>query len=639
MAATLANGSADAPIEVSAIPTVVGINFGNSYASIAVLNKEGNADCIANEDGERQIACAIAFQGEEMYIGNQAKHQLVKNSQNTIIGFRNLLGKKFSEIAVDKPTTSALVIQHPDIPDTPAYKVQILQPAPTPLPVSKVTSAAVTPAASNVATPRSEPISTTRILTVSEVTSVFLRSLVQSAEDFLGRKVQGAVITVPTWFGDEQKKALGDAASDAGVTVLQLLEEAGAAVVTTTLAPRSENDSLPEDRTQLLVDLGASGLELSLLSVRQGLAHSLATLSDHSVGGDAIDDRLIKFFAKEFTKKTKTPLTVAPATEPQDKRAEARLRLAVEHTKRTLSASTGAATCSVESLKDGLDFTGAINRLRFDMEMRPIYDGVYKKVQELVEGAGLDLYDVDEIVYVGGSASLPGLDEALAAGFHENVVTPFTAGTVVGGGVGDPTTILARGAALQAKLLATLGEGSEEEREVKAAFAPSSRWQEAKATTKTIGLIFPEENAESALGGQWIPVVLRETALPCRRTVRFDVDLGESDGDKKVGFEVWEIKEGVKFTKEAPPKFEGDDEDAEEDEEEEEIETKEKTLEKESLLTSLVLDAKKAQKAGGGRSKTKLEVQFMIGESGELSITAFEAPDGEKVTASVATSL
>ncbi|GJE89412.1 actin-like ATPase domain-containing protein [Phanerochaete sordida] len=630
MAATKANGSADAPIEVSSAPAVIGINFGNSYASIAVLNKEENADCIANEDGERQIACAIAFHGEEMYIGNQAKHQLVKNSQNTIIGFRNLLGKKFSEIPADKPTNSAPVIQHPDLPDTAAYKVQVLQPAPTPLPTSKVTSAAATPSASNVATPRSEPTPTTRILTVSEVTTIFLKSLVQSAEDFLGRKVHGVVITIPTWFGDEQKKALEEAAKDAGVAVLQLLEEAGAAVVATTSAPRSDKDTLGEDRTQLVVDLGASGLELSLLSVRQGLAYSLATLSDHTVGGDAIDDRLIKFFAKEFTKKTKTPLTVAPATEPQDKRAEAKLRLAVEHTKRTLSASTGAATCSVESLKDGLDFTGAINRLRFDMEMRPIYDHVYKQVQVLASSAGLDLYDIDEVVYVGGSASLPGLDEALAAGLSEDVVTPFTAGTVVGGGVGDPTTLLARGAVLQAKLLATLGEGSAEEREVKAAFAPGHALQSVKATTRTLGLLFPEEGAENALGGQWVPVVLRETALPARRAVRLDVEVGEG---ARVGFEVWEAKEGVKITKEAPPKLEGDED--EEDEEEEEIETKEKTLEKEAFLAALTLEAHKARKVDG-RLRTTLEVQFLVNEAGGLAITAVEADGGEKVTLAIA---
>ncbi|KZT68492.1 actin-like ATPase domain-containing protein [Daedalea quercina L-15889] len=623
---TQPNGTADAPIEVSSAPTVVGINFGNSYASISVLTKEGSADCIANEDGERQIACAVAFLGEEMYIGNQAKPQLVKNSHNAILGFRNLLGKKFSELSFEKPTASAPVIQHPEQPDVPAYKVQVLQPAPSPIP----TTASNTPAASKVATPRSEPTPAERVLSVSEVTSIFLRSLVQSAEDFLGKKVQGAVISVPTWFDDAQRAALTQAAEDAGIHVLQLLEDAGAAAVTTTtgLTPQE----LSADRTQLVVDLGASSLELSLLAIREGLAFSLATLSDPTVGGNAIDDKLIKFFAKEFTKKTKTPLTVAPATETQDKRAEAKLRLAVEHTKRTLSASPGAATCSVESLKDGLDFTGTITRLRFDMEVRSVYDKVYARVKELVEKAGLDLYDVDEIVYVGGSASLPGLDETFAQGFAETVVTPFTAGTVVGGGVGDPTTIISRGCALQARLVATLAEGTEEEREVKGAFASGSKWTQAKATSKTIGMLFPEENAEGPLGGQWIPTVLRDTVVPARRTSRFDVDLGEGEGEKKVGFEVWEVKEGIKVDKIKPPKFE-DEEDAQadedEEEEEEEIEVKEKTVEKESLLTALSFVVKEAKQVKG-RWTTKVEVQSIIDDTGSLEITAWEVgPSGK----------
>ncbi|KAI0641234.1 actin-like ATPase domain-containing protein [Trametes meyenii] len=625
------NGTAEAPIEVSALPTVVGINFGNSYASIAVLTKEGGADCIANEDGERQIACAIAFHGEETYIGNQAKHQLVKNSQNTITGFRNILGKKFSEIPTNASPVSAPVIQHPEIPDEPAYKVKILQPAPPPLP----TTATNTPAASNAATPRSEPVSAERVLTVSEVTTIFLKSLIKSAEDFLGKKVQGAVITIPTWFEQAQKDALEKAANDADITVLQLLEEAGAAAVATT------SESLPEglsaDRTQLLVDLGSSALSLSLLSIRDGLVHSLATLTDHAIGGDAIDDKLVKFFAKEFTKKTKTPLAVAPATDAQDRRAEAKLRLALEHTKRTISASPGAATCSVESLKDGLDFTGTITRLRFDMEVRSIYDSVYAKVKELVEASGLDLYDVDEIVYVGGSASLPGLDEALSQGFPESIVTPFTQGTVVGGGVGDPTTILSRGAALQAKILVQLGESTDEEREVKASFTHGHQYTQAKATSKTIGLLFPEEGGEGTLGGQWVPVVLRETPVPARRIVAFDVDLGE--GEKKVGFEVWEAKEGVKIEKIKPPKLEDEDGVPEEEEEEEEEEVKEKTVEKESLLTSLSFVAQQAKQAKG-RWSTRLEVTVKVGEDGALEVSAVEvgaSGKGEKIVATVPT--
>ncbi|KAI0816906.1 actin-like ATPase domain-containing protein [Trametes gibbosa] len=626
------NGTAEAPIEVSSTPTIVGINFGNSYASIAVLAKEGGAECIANEDGERQIACAIAFHGEELYIGNQAKHQLVKNSQNTITGFRNLLGKKFSQIPASAAPVSAPVIQHPELADEPAYKVKVLQPAPSPL----ATTATNTPAASNAATPRSEPVSAERVLTVSEVTSIFLKSLIKSAEDFLGTKVQGAVITIPTWFEDVQKNALEKAANDAGITVLQLLEEAGAAAVCTTSAPLPEG--LGADRTQLLVDLGASALSLSLLSIRDGLAHSLATLSDHTVGGDAIDDKLVKFFAKEFTKKTKTLLVVAPATDAQDKRAEAKLRLALEHTKRTIAASPGAATCSVESLKDGLDFTGTITRLRFDMEVRAVYDRVYAKVQELVHAAGLDLHDVDEIVYAGGSASLPGLEETLLQGFAETVVTPFTQGTVVGGGIGDPTTILSRGAVLQAQILVQLGEATDEEREVKASFTHGHQYTQARATSKTIGLLFPEEiQGEGSLSGQWIPVLLRETPVPARRIVAFDVDLGEGEGEKKVGFEVWEAKEGVKIEKMKLPKLE-DEDGASEEEEEEEEEIKEKTVEKESFLTSLSFSPAHAQKKKG-RWSTRLEVTVKVGEDGAVEISAVEvgaSGKSEKIVVTVA---
>ncbi|KAJ3513620.1 hypothetical protein NLJ89_g2852 [Agrocybe chaxingu] len=280
------NGSAEAPLQLSTLPPVVGINFGNSYASIAVFTKEGLADSIANEDGERQIACAVAFHGEEMYIGNQAKQQLVKNAKNTITGFRNLLGKKFSEIPQSEHTTSAPVIQHPDQPDTPAYKVQVLQPAPTPLP----TSAFTTPAASHAPTPRSEPVLVDRILTVSEVASIFLNSLVQSASDFLGKPIRGAVISVPPTFTPAQKSALEQAAADAGVTVLQLLDEVSAAAATTT----TPTWGLEPDRTQLVVDFGSSSVSLAILSIREGLAYVLGQSSTPNIGANQIDDKLIK---------------------------------------------------------------------------------------------------------------------------------------------------------------------------------------------------------------------------------------------------------------------------------------------------------------------------------------------------------
>lgn len=514
------------------------------------------------------------------------------------------------------------------------YKVSILQPAPTPLPPASVKSSSNTPAASVLPTPRSEPIPAERILTVQEVTSLFLKSLVQSAQDFLGRNVDGAVIAVSSWFDDNARAALEAAAEDAGIKVLQLLDEAGAASLVSVLTPVP---GLEPDRTALVVDLGQSSLTLSVLSIRHGLIHSIASSHDHKVGGDQIDERLLKYFAKDFTKKTKTPLTICPATENADKRAEAKLRIAIEHTKRTVSASPGAASCSVESLKDGVDYTGSINRLRFDMEVRTIYDAVVSKAISLLESAGFEPLHVDEIIYVGGSASLPGLDETFfAKGFPEGMITPFTAGTVIGGGVGDPTTLLARGCALQAKLLAEILDA---DGDLLKTFQRGSAHAEVHATVKTIGIILPEESSEDEkkeagdLGGQWVVGVPRETPLPYRRIVQFDCDLGEGDdgASKKIGFELWEVEESVKVEKIKLPKLEEEDE----EEEEEEEEVREKIVTKEAFLGSLSFSAQNAKK-DKGRWKTRVEVQFVASLAGGVILTAWElSKDGKGQPATV----
>jgi heat shock protein 1/8 len=463
------------------------------------------------------------------------------------------------------------------------------------------------------------------VLTPADVTTLFLRSLLQSAEDFLGKRVDGAVLTAPGWFAPEQLDALQEAAEAAGIRVLQLLEDAGAAA----FCAATETT----DRTQLVVDLGASSLALSLLSVRQGLFHHLTPPTYHSdLGGDAIDDRLLKFFAKDFTKKTSVPLKIAPAIDAHDMRAEARLRLALLHTKRTIAASIGgvsgsAATCAVESLKDGLDYTGSINRLRFDMEAAPIYSGVIARANELLQRASLDWIHVDEVVYAGGSACLPGLDSALAVHLREDAITPFVTGTVAGGGIGDPTTVLARGAALQARLLAEIS-GADTDARVREAFVRGSELVGVKATARCIGVLFPETGKEG-LGGQWIGGLQAETAVPARRTYALDVDLGGgAQAERRIGMEVWEVKEGIKIDKVKPPRYDDD----EEEEEEEEIEVKEKTIEKEVFLGALEVVARQARKVGK-RWRTTIEVQFLL--DGKLEVSACEPGQADRSTLTV----
>lgn len=524
---------------------------------------------------------------------------------------------RFSEIPQDElPRDSAPVIQHPDIADAPAYKVEVLQPAPKPL------STAGTPAASHAPTPASEPIAVSRILSVVEVTTIFLASLVQSASDFLGKPISGAVISVPSSFTDAAKKALGDAAEAAGITVYQFLDEAGAVGVTTTTELWSS--SLLPDRTQLIIDLGASSLTLTLLYIREGLLHVVGSSHTSNTGGDKIDDALIKFFATDFTKKNKIPLKVAPATEKADRRAEAKLCLAVEHTKRTLSASPGAATCSVESLKDGYDFTSTINRLRFDMVARPVYTDVTTSISDLLSSLSVDAGLVDELVYVGGTACLPGLDEHLlvSGGFSESISTPFTLGTVVGGGVGDPTTVLARGCAVQAALIASIPE---EDAQIRKAFTEDQA--KLDFVGKTIALLFPDATSEEN-GGTLVPLILESTPVPVRRIQSFDVGL-LSQGSQ-FAFELWEVEESIKVVQTRAATIRGDDDEDEEDEEVEEI--KHKVSKKTTLLAAASGTAKLSRESkhqAGSPWTTTVQVSATIDTAGVLSVVAIEVGKGE----------
>ncbi|KAJ6485902.1 Hsp70 protein-domain-containing protein [Mycena sanguinolenta] len=628
------NGNAAQAAEAtisSNIPAVVGINFGNTYASIAVYTKEGLAECIANENGERQIACAIAFHGEEIYVGNQAMPQLVKNAHNTITGFRNLLGKKFSEIDQSTAASSALIIQHPTEADTPAYQVEILQPAPKPLPKPLPTSATNTPAASHAPTPRSEPVPSTRILTPQEATTMFLTSLLQSASDFLGKPILGAVITAPPSFTQTQKEALKKAAEDAGVRVLQLLDEASAVLATTT-SPQWPHDG--EDRTQLVVDVGASSLSLSVIALRAGLGYVLGSRTSTNVaniGGDALSSLLVNHFAKEFTKKTKTALPQPPSSK-EDIRATTKLLLALEYTKRTLSASPAPASLSVESLHSGLDFTATIARLRFDLLAAPVYTAISSEIKSLLESISLDPYDIDEITYVGGTTCLPGLDSHLlsSVGFTEEIQTAFSNSTTGSGAIGDPTGVLSIGCALQAGLLLRV---QEESSDLVQAFEQS---EEVKTIARTIGILFPTAgDGAEGLGGTYIAAIPKHTPLPARRIHEVEVTLsgGEGDAADKFGFEVWEVEEGVKVEKAAPLKPESPQDEDDEEEEEEPEEIKTKTTTKLSFLGAVLGETKGAavkDKTKKGAYTATLQLELTLGLDGVLLVVARDSK-GEKV--------
>ena len=429
----------------------------------------------------------------------------------------------------------------------------------------------------------------------------------------MGKPIEGAVISVPSSWGIGQLDALRKAAEDAGIPVLQLAAEEGLAILggETGGPPKSNPDKAKplHDRTTLVVDLGASTLTLNVLSIKQSLIHPLSSLTVPGLGGDTIDDALIQHFAKEFTKKTKVALDL-PAQTPEDRRAEAKLRLAVEHTKRTLSASSGAASCSVESLKEGVDFSGTINRLRFDVLLATLYGGIIKEVANVLSAGGLEKEIIDEVLLVGGSAGLSGLAEKLELFFGEDSKVSIRSDL-------DTSQLIAKGAVVQAKLLTSLPQESP----LHAAFADASEVVKVVATSKPIGLIFPGSNENT------IPVILisSETPLPARRVVRLPVAAGAT----KVGFEVWE---GNHELKELPKPERAGDEDDEEEEYDEEPQ-KEAVVTKSEFLGALAVDVTPPpapKKKGTQVELTYIEIKVDVSIEGSVTVSSRQVKEGNE---------
>ena len=222
-------------------------------------------------------------------------------------------------------------------------------------------------------------------MTVTEVATRHISRLASSASDFLGKKVNAAVITVPTNFSDEQKEALSAAAKSAGVQVLQYISEPVAAV----LAYDARPESKLEDKIIVVADLGGIRSDIAVIASRGGMYSILSTTHDYEGAGVQLDQVLIDHFAKEFIKKNKTD----PRENP---RSLAKLKLEAEATKRALSLGANA-TISVESLADGIDFSSTINRTRYELLASKVFGGFSRLIEEAVQKADLDVLDINEV--------------------------------------------------------------------------------------------------------------------------------------------------------------------------------------------------------------------------------------------------
>ena len=374
----------------------IGIDLGTTYSCVAVW-KDGNCEIIANDQGNRTTPSYVAFTDEERLIGNAAKNQASQNPENTIFDAKRLIGRLYKDSSTQN-----------DIKQFPYTVIEkdgkpIIQ-----------------------ATFKGE----TKTFQPEEISSMILTKMKETAEDFLGEKVESAVITVPAYFNDAQRQSTKDAGTIAGLDVLRIINEPTAAAIAYGL------DSNKSSEINILIyDLGGGTFDVTLLSIDEGLFEVKATAGDTRLGGEDFDTRLVQHFTQEFKRKHKKDLTTS-------KKSLRRLRTACENLKKTLSSTT-QGTIEIDSLFEGVDFVSSMTRARFEELCGDLFRKTFEPVEQVMKDSKLSKSKIDEVVLVGGSTRIPKIQNQLIDFFNGKSLNKSI----------NPDEAVAYGAAVQAALL------------------------------------------------------------------------------------------------------------------------------------------------------------------------------------------
>merc|ERR1719194_92548 len=384
---------------------VIGIDLGTTYSCVGIY-KNGRVEIIPNDQGNRITPSYVAFTDEERLIGEAAKNQATIQPTQTLFDVKRLIGRRFKDSTVQK--------------DMKLLPFQIIEKQGKPMIQVKVSGA-------------------DKVLAPEEVSSMVLTKMKETAENYLGKEVKHAVVTVPAYFNDAQRTATKDAGVIAGLNVLRIINEPTAAAIAYGLDKKAEQNIL-------VYDLGGGTFDVSLLTIDNGVFEVVATNGDTHLGGEDFDQRVMQHFIKIFNKKTGKDMTT-------DKRSIQKLRREVEKAKRALS-STHQARVEIEALFDGVDFSETLTRARFEEINADLFKNTLGPVKQVMEDAGLKKTQIDEIVLVGGSTRIPKV---------QALMKDFFNGKEPSRGI-NPDEAVAYGAAVQGGILS--GEASEETKDL-----------------------------------------------------------------------------------------------------------------------------------------------------------------------------
>merc|ERR1719499_311630 len=373
---------------------VIGIDLGTTYSCVGIY-KNGRVEIIPNDQGNRITPSYVAFTDDERLIGEAAKNQATINPSQTLFDVKRLIGRRFKDSTVQKDI-KLLPFKIIDKGGKPFIAVQV----------------------------KGEE----KVMAPEEVSSLVLTKMKETAENYLGKEIKHAVVTVPAYFNDQQRQSTKDAGTISGMNVLRIINEPTAAAIAYGLDKKTEKNIL-------VYDLGGGTFDVSLLTIDNGVFEVVSTNGDTHLGGEDFDQRVMEHFIKLYKKKKGKDLR-------KDNRAVQKLRREVEKAKRALS-SAHQVRIEVESLFEGEDFTETLTRAKFEELNMDLFRSTMKPVQKVLEDADMQKKDVDEIVLVGGSTRIPKVQQ---------LVKEFFNGKEPSRGI-NPDEAVAYGAAVQAGVL------------------------------------------------------------------------------------------------------------------------------------------------------------------------------------------
>ena len=372
---------------------VIGIDLGTTNSCVAVMEGK-EAKVIQNAEGARTTPSVVAFtKGGEKLVGQPAKRQAVTNSENTIFSIKRFMGRKHSEVKEEEKLVP--------------YKVG-----------EDKSGNVVVEAQGKEYTP-------------PEISAMILQKMRQTAEDYLGEKVDEAVITVPAYFNDSQRQATKDAGDIAGLKVLRIVNEPTAASLAYGLERKGEEKIA-------VFDLGGGTFDISMLEVGEGQFQVKSTNGDTHLGGDNFDQKIIDWMAEEFKKEYGIDLR-------NDKMALQRLKEGAEKAKCELSTNMETdinlpfVTADASGPKH---LTMKLTRSKLEQLVDDLIEKTKQPCYQALKDSGFSAGDIDEIILVGGQTRMPKVQEVVKEIFgkepHKGV---------------NPDEVVAMGAAIQGGVL------------------------------------------------------------------------------------------------------------------------------------------------------------------------------------------